>query len=79
MILWLSRAWSAAATRLRGGAEEGPGPEAVALTIADIVESDAPAFRNPVGDDATMVLGARDQMDDASFEAAMRATLELDW
>ena len=57
----------------------GPGPEAVASTIADIVESDAPAFRNPVGDDAVMVLGARDQMDDATFEASMRSVLELDW
>ena len=65
--------------RIRGGAETGPGPEAVAQTIADIVESDAPAFRHPVGDDAEMVLGARAQMDDATFEATMRETLELDW
>jgi NAD(P)-dependent dehydrogenase (short-subunit alcohol dehydrogenase family) len=75
----LEQAWSDAAARLRGGAEEGPGPEAVAFAIADIVESDAPRFRTPVGDDAQMVLAARDQMDDAAFEAAMRATLELDW
>ena len=75
----LERAWSEAAARLRGGAEGGPGPEAVAFTIADIAESDAPAFRNPVGDDAVMVLGARAQMDDATFEATMRETLELDW
>ena len=47
--------------------------------IADVVESDAPALRNPVGDDAEMVLGARDQIDDATFEATMRETLELDW
>jgi NAD(P)-dependent dehydrogenase (short-subunit alcohol dehydrogenase family) len=70
--------WEAAANRLRNG-QDAPGPEAVAQTIADIVESDAPAFRHPVGDDAVMVLGARDAMDDASFEAAMRETLKLDW
>ena len=49
------------------------------MTIADIVESEAPAFRYPVGDDAEMVLAARAQMDDATFEATMRETLELDW
>jgi NAD(P)-dependent dehydrogenase (short-subunit alcohol dehydrogenase family) len=70
--------WQAAADRLRGG-QDAPGPEAVAQTIADIIDSDAPAFRYPVGDDAVMVLGARDAMDDASFEAAMRETLALDW
>jgi len=75
----LESAWSDAMARLRGGAETGPGPEAVAMTIADIVESDAPAFRYPVGDDAEMVLGARAQMDDETFETTMRETLELNW
>lgn len=75
----LEVAWQKASMRIRGGAEAGPGPEAVALKIADVVESEDPAFRHPVGGDAEMVLGARDQMDDATFEAAMRATLELDW
>jgi NAD(P)-dependent dehydrogenase (short-subunit alcohol dehydrogenase family) len=73
----LRQVWEAAAEKLRGG--EAPGPEAVAHTIADIVESDAPAFRHPVGDDAVMVMAARASMDDASFEKAMRETLELDW
>jgi NAD(P)-dependent dehydrogenase (short-subunit alcohol dehydrogenase family) len=72
------QAWEAAAERLRGG-NEAPGPEAVAYAIADAVESDAPALRYPVGDDAAMVLAARDAMDDAAFEAAMRETLALDW
>jgi NAD(P)-dependent dehydrogenase (short-subunit alcohol dehydrogenase family) len=75
----LERIWQAAGQRLRGGAETGPGPEAVAAVIADICEDDDPAFRYPVGDDAQMVLAARAAMDDAAFEAAMRATLELDW
>jgi NAD(P)-dependent dehydrogenase (short-subunit alcohol dehydrogenase family) len=75
----LDVAWGKAMSRLRGGAEVGPGPEAVAMTIADLVESDDPSFRNPVGDDAVMVLGARAALDDATFEATMRETLELDW
>ncbi len=75
----LEQTWQDAAKRMRGGAETGPGPEAVAAVIADICEADEPAFRYPVGDDAEMVLGARAAMDDAAFEAAMRATLELDW
>jgi NADP-dependent 3-hydroxy acid dehydrogenase YdfG len=75
----LERAWSEAATRLRGGAESGPGPEAVAQAIADVVESDAPPLRTPVGADAEMVFAARAHMDDATLEATMRETLELDW
>jgi short-subunit dehydrogenase len=74
----LQRVWEAAGERLRGGAD-APGPEAVVHAIADIIESDAPALRHPVGDDAVMVLGARAAMDDATFEAAMRETLALDW
>jgi NAD(P)-dependent dehydrogenase (short-subunit alcohol dehydrogenase family) len=73
----LQREWEAASERLRGG--DRPGPEAVVHTIADIVEADAPDFRSPVGDDAQMVMAARAAMDDASFEAAMRQTLQLDW
>jgi NAD(P)-dependent dehydrogenase (short-subunit alcohol dehydrogenase family) len=75
----LEIAWSKAMERLRGGADAAPGPGIVATVIADVVESDAPALRNPVGDDAEMVLGARGVMDDATFEATMRETLELDW
>jgi hypothetical protein len=75
----LGAAWDASMRKLRGGAETGPGPEAVAQVIADVVESDAPAFRHPVGDDAVMVLAARAQMDDETFEATMRETLELRW
>jgi hypothetical protein len=73
----LQRIWDEAAERLRGG--EAPGPEAVVHCIADIVESDAPDLRYPVGDDAQMVMAARAAMDDAAFEAAMRQTLQLDW
>jgi NAD(P)-dependent dehydrogenase (short-subunit alcohol dehydrogenase family) len=75
----LALAWTEASSRLRGGAEVGPGPEAVVRTIADVVEAEAPRFRNPVGDDAEMVCAARASMSDEEFEAAMRATLGLDW
>jgi NAD(P)-dependent dehydrogenase (short-subunit alcohol dehydrogenase family) len=63
----------------RLGRGDAPGPEVVGRAIADAIESDAPALRIPVGEMAEMVLSARGSMDDASFEAAMRAMLELDW
>lgn len=75
----LERAWTEAATKLRGGADVGADPDAVVQTIADVVEADVPKFRNPVGADAEMVCAARASMSDEEFEAAMRATLGLDW
>ncbi|HEY7946440.1 MAG TPA: SDR family oxidoreductase [Acidimicrobiales bacterium] len=56
-----------------------PGPEVVALAIADAIESPDAALRIPVGSDAEMVLGARSAMDDATFESTMRQVLDLDW
>jgi NAD(P)-dependent dehydrogenase (short-subunit alcohol dehydrogenase family) len=75
----LERAWTEAATKLRGGADVGADPDAVVQTIADVVEAEVPKFRNPVGADAEMVCAARASMSDEEFEAAMRATLGLDW
>ena len=63
----------------RLGRGDAPGPELVARAIADAIESDAPALRIPVGEMAEMVMAARGSMDDAAFEAAMRATLDLTW
>ncbi|HUI02813.1 MAG TPA: SDR family oxidoreductase [Acidimicrobiales bacterium] len=63
----------------RLGRGDAPGPEAVARAIADAIESDAPALRIPVGEMAETVLSARQAMDDAAFEAAMRAMLDMDW
>jgi len=60
------------------GRGEAPGPEVVAMAIADAVESPGPV-RVPVGTDAEMVLGARASMDDATFEATMRQVLQMDW
>ena len=66
--------------RLRGGAETGPVPRRWRTTIADVVESDDPGVPAPGrrrrGDGPRR---ARASMDDATFEAAMRETLELDW
>jgi NAD(P)-dependent dehydrogenase (short-subunit alcohol dehydrogenase family) len=61
------------------GRDAAPGPEAVACAIADAIEADPPPLRVPVGTDAEMVLAARASMDDAAFEAAMRAVLGLEW
>ncbi len=61
------------------GGRERPGPETVAIAIAGALEADDPPLRLPVGDDAEMILSTRRQLDDAAFEAAMRATLDLDW
>jgi len=36
-------------------------------------------LRVEVGDDATMVLAARRQLDDAAFESAMREVVGLTW
>jgi NAD(P)-dependent dehydrogenase (short-subunit alcohol dehydrogenase family) len=74
----LDRQWEAARTTLIGG-DDAPGPEAVAIAIADAIESDAPALRWPVGADADLVFGARTTMDDAGFEQAMREALGLEW
>ena len=69
--------WDAAMNRL--GRENAPGPEIVAQTIAEAIESDGTQWRWPVGDDAQLICGARDGMDDAAFEATMRETLQFHW
>ena len=74
----LDRQWEAVRTKLVGG-EEAPGPEAVAIAIADVIETDAPRLRWPIGADADLVIGARTTMDDEAFEQAMREVLGLDW
>lgn len=61
----------------------GPGgrtaAEVVARAIADAIEDPATPLRVPVGEDAALVLSARHQMNDADFEAAMRATAKITW
>jgi NAD(P)-dependent dehydrogenase (short-subunit alcohol dehydrogenase family) len=56
-----------------------PGPELVAVAVADAIEDPSTPLRVPVGGDAEMILGARKHFGDAEFEAAMRKTLDLTW
>lgn len=69
--------WTGTDEALVGG--ERPAPDFVGEAIADAVEGTDSVLRWPVGKDAEMVLKARSSMDDASFEAAMRSMLKLDW
>jgi len=55
------------------------GPELAARAIADSIEDPTTPLRVEVGDDATMVLAARRQLDDAAFESAMREVVGLTW
>ncbi|HZR15252.1 MAG TPA: SDR family oxidoreductase [Acidimicrobiia bacterium] len=78
----LDRLWHEAQAKLPTGAEAGsepPGPEVVAVAIADAIEDDTTPLRRPVGVDAEMVVATRASMDDATFEATMREVLGLDW
>lgn len=76
----LDRQWQVAQEKLPGHDGAGaPGPEAVALAIADAIERDDTPRRLPVGADAETIVSTRTSMDDARFEATMRAALELDW
>lgn len=73
----LRRQWSGNDSALNP--EGRPGPETVARAIADAIEQPDTPLRVEVGDDAALVLGARRSLDDAAFEAAMRAFLGLTW
>jgi NAD(P)-dependent dehydrogenase (short-subunit alcohol dehydrogenase family) len=59
--------------------EGRPGPDTVARAIADAIDDPSTPLRVEVGADAAVVLGARRSLDDAAFEAAMRAVLGLTW
>jgi NAD(P)-dependent dehydrogenase (short-subunit alcohol dehydrogenase family) len=61
------------------GPEGRPGPELVAVAIADAIEDPATPLRVPVGADAEMIMATRKALDDAAFEAAMRKALDLQW
>lgn len=74
----LREKWDAAQAALLGGGE-APGPELVADAIADAVDDPATPLRVVVGEDAKMVLAARESMDDTTFEASMRELLGFDW
>ncbi len=56
-----------------------PGPESVAVAIADAIEDPDTPLRVEVGDDAKLVLATRRALDDAAFLGAMRQTLDITW
>jgi hypothetical protein len=74
----LAEQWAGTDERLHGP-EGRPGPELAARAIADSIEDPTTPLRVEVGDDATMVLAARRQLDDAAFESAMREVVGLTW
>lgn len=73
--------WNGADDKLTGGTDgDGRTPvDVAARIIADAVDNPDTPLRVPLGDDANLVLGVRKQMDDAEFEATMRAQLDLTW
>jgi NAD(P)-dependent dehydrogenase (short-subunit alcohol dehydrogenase family) len=56
-----------------------PGPELVAVAVADALENPSTPLRVEVGKDATLVLHLRRTLSDAEFEATMREALGLSW
>jgi NAD(P)-dependent dehydrogenase (short-subunit alcohol dehydrogenase family) len=73
----LRRQWSNTDSVLHPGGR--PGPDTVTRVIAAAIDDPETPLRLEVGNDAVMVLGARRSMDDAAFEAAMRAVIGLTW
>ena len=73
--------WAAAQKTLVGAAggdgAAAPDAQLVADTIVAAATTDAPRLRWPVGDDAQMVVAAKDTMSFEEFEATMREI--LDW
>ncbi len=61
------------------GPEGRPGPELVALAVADALEDPETPLRVEVGKDAAMVLELRRNLPDREFEATMREALGLTW
>ncbi len=74
----LRRQWSGADETMVGPGGR-PGPELVGHAIADAIADPSTPLRVPVGADAEMVLGARKQLSDADFTAAMRELLGIAW
>ena len=74
--LWAQ--WEGNDDKLTGPAGR-PGPELVAIAIADAIDKEGTPLRVPVGADAELVLATRKELEDDAFEAAMRAALHLDW
>lgn len=74
----LHEQWDGTADTLTGP-EGRPGPELVAIAVADALEDPTTPLRVEVGNDANLVLELRRTLDDARFEATMRDALGLTW
>ncbi len=74
----LRRQWSGTDAKVTGGGGRTPTATAAAR-IADAIEDPETPLRVPIGADAELTLAVRRQMDDAEFEATMRAQLDLTW
>lgn len=70
--------WDGTDAKVTGPAGR-PGPEIVAVAIREAIEDPTTPLRVPVGDDADLVLGARSQLDDPTFEKAMRDVTGITW
>jgi NAD(P)-dependent dehydrogenase (short-subunit alcohol dehydrogenase family) len=70
--------WSGADDALTGPGGR-IGADVVARAVGDAIEDPATPLRVPVGEDAALVFSARRRLDDANFEAAMRARLHISW
>lgn len=69
--------WEQVFQKLLPGGERTPAA-AVAEAVLEAIEK-GDKLRYPVGPDAQMVLMARKQLDDETFESTMRQRLELTW
>ena len=74
--LWAQ--WRGTDAKVTGDGGRTP-PETVAAAVRAAIEDPATPLRVPVGVDSALVLGARDAMDDAAFEAAMRQVTGMTW
>ena len=74
--LW--RQWDGTDAKVTGPAGR-PGPEIVAVAIANAFENPDTPLRVPVGVDAETILRTRADLDDAAFEATMRQVIDLTW
>ncbi|MEI6700528.1 MAG: hypothetical protein WCL38_02080, partial [Actinomycetota bacterium] len=70
--------WEGADGKVTGSGGRPPA-SSVAVAIANALTNPETPLRVPVGSDAELILPLRSQLDDASFEATMRATLGLTW
>ena len=74
----LARQWFGTDAKLLGDRGR-PSPEIVGETIWQAIAAEPPTLRWPVGADAELVLATRRELDDETFEATMRSTLDLSW